>query len=73
MVSKFKQFNLEIDNYHNIFFYILQLLHTFLLFKKLNAAFEKSDTTKDEVVYIMSEYLPNFEHIETGKSLDSKM
>lgn len=44
-----------------------------ILFQKLNAAFEKSDTTKDEVVSIMSEYLPNFEHIETGKSLDSKM
>lgn len=44
-----------------------------ILFKKLNAAFEKPDTTKDEVVSIMSEYLPNFEHIETGKSLDSKM
>lgn len=44
-----------------------------ILFEKLNAAFEKSDTTKDEVVSIMSEYLPNFEHIETGKSLDSKM
>lgn len=44
-----------------------------ILFKKLNTAFEKSDTTKDEVVSIMSEYLPNFEHIETGKSLDSKM
>lgn len=44
-----------------------------VLFKKLNTAFEKSDTTKDEVVSIMSEYLSNFEHIETGKSLDSKM
>lgn len=44
-----------------------------ILFEKLNAAFEKSDTTKDEVISIMSEYLPNFEHIETGKSLDSKM
>lgn len=44
-----------------------------ILFQKLNAAFEKIDTTKDEVVSIMSEYLPNFEHIETGKSLDSKM
>lgn len=44
-----------------------------ILFKKLNVAFEKSDTTKDEVVSIMSEYLPNFEHIETGKSLESKM
>ncbi len=44
-----------------------------VLFKKLNAAFEKEETTKEEVVRIMKEYLPNFEHIETGKTLDSKM
>lgn len=43
------------------------------LFAKLNAVFAKKDTTKEEVVEIMAEYLPNFEHIETGKSLDSKM
>ncbi len=43
------------------------------LFADLNAAFEKEETTKEEVVKIMKEYLPNFEHIETGKSLDSKM
>lgn len=43
------------------------------LFKKLNAAFEKEETTKEEVIAIMKAYLPNFEHIETGKSLDSKM
>lgn len=42
------------------------------LFKKLNAAFE-SETSKEEIVSIMKEYLPNFKHIETGKSLDSKM
>ena len=29
--------------------------------------------TKEDVVAILSDYLPNFEHIETGKSLDSKM
>lgn len=44
-----------------------------LLFKDLNAAFEKETTTKEEVIAIMREYLPNFEHIETGKSLDGKM
>lgn len=44
-----------------------------VLFKDLNAAFEKETTIKEEVVRIMKEYLPNFEHIETGKSLDSKM
>lgn len=43
------------------------------LFDDLNAAFDKEETTKKEVVQIMKEYLPNFEHIETGKSLDSKM
>lgn len=42
------------------------------LFADLNKAFE-SDTNKEEIVKILSEYLPNFEHIETGKSLDSKM
>ena len=43
------------------------------LFKELNAEFEKQDATKEEVIRIMKEYLPNFEHIEKGKSLDSKM
>ena len=43
------------------------------LFIKLNDAFEKPDTTKEEVVAIMQTYLPGFAHIETGRSLDSKM
>ena len=42
------------------------------LFNELNTAFS-SETSKEEIVGIMKEYLPNFEHIETGKSLDSKM
>ena len=42
------------------------------LFAALNAVFE-TETTKEEVVRILKDYLPNFEHIETGKSLDSKM
>lgn len=42
------------------------------LFDALNAVFE-TETTKEEVVRILKDYLPNFEHIETGKSLDSKM
>lgn len=44
-----------------------------LLFDHLNRVFEKDDATKDEIVRIMHDYLPEFEHIETGKSLDSKM
>ncbi len=43
------------------------------LFDKLNKTFDKAETTKEEVVQIMKDYLPNFEHMETGKSLDSKM
>lgn len=42
------------------------------LFNDLNTAFS-SETTKEEVVRIMKAYLPNFEHIETGKSLDGRM
>lgn len=44
-----------------------------VLFEKLNAAFEQEEITKEEVITIMKDYLPNFEHIETGKSLDNKM
>jgi len=43
------------------------------LFLDLNAEFDNKEATKEEVIRIMKEYLPNFEHIETGKSLDSKM
>ncbi len=43
------------------------------LFIELNAAFDKEETTKEEVITIIKAYLPNFEHIETGKSLDGKM
>lgn len=44
-----------------------------ILFNELNAAFEREDITKEEIVEIIKNYLPNFEHIEKGKSLDSKM
>lgn len=44
-----------------------------ILFEELNDIFCKKETTKEEVVSILKEYLQNFEHIETGKSLDSKM
>lgn len=44
-----------------------------VLFRDLNAVFSKPEATKEEVVAIMKDYLPYFEHIETGKSLDGKM
>lgn len=43
------------------------------LFETLEAVFETATVTKDEVVSIIKDYLPNFEHIEKGKSLDTKM
>ena len=43
------------------------------LFVKLDQIFEKEGTRKEDVVCVLREYLPNFEHIETGRSLDSKM
>lgn len=43
------------------------------LIDSLEKAFDGSVCTKSDVVKILSEYLPNFEHIETGKNLDEKM
>lgn len=44
-----------------------------VLFNKLVDAFSRDWVEKEEIVAILADYLPNFEHIETGKSLDSKM
>lgn len=44
-----------------------------VLFRELYEAFGKESTTKEDVVRILSDYLPNFEHVETGKALDGKM
>lgn len=44
-----------------------------VLFNKLRTEFSGDAATKENVVAIIKEYLPNFEHIEKGKSLDSKM
>lgn len=43
------------------------------LFLELNHIFQKKEVNKEDVVQIIGAYLPNFRHIETGKSLDSKM
>lgn len=44
-----------------------------VLLKKLNNILELPNIAKEDIVYVLKEYLPNFEHIETGKSLDYKM
>lgn len=43
------------------------------LLDRLNKAFEVDNINKSEIVDLIGEYLPNFSHIETGKSLDGKM
>ncbi|MCK9625393.1 MAG: polysaccharide biosynthesis protein [Bacteroidales bacterium] len=43
------------------------------LFNKLNIIFSKTDFNKNEIVYIIKKFLPNFEHKEKGKNLDQKM
>ena len=43
------------------------------LFHELDVSFSKDRTTKEEIISILKGYLLNFEHIEKGKSLDSKM
>ena len=42
-------------------------------FDKLEGIFQKEDFTKAQVVDAMCEFLPNFQHEETGKNLDQKM
>jgi FlaA1/EpsC-like NDP-sugar epimerase len=43
------------------------------IFDQLHTLFESKITSKAAIVDILKVYLPNFEHIETGKGLDSKM
>lgn len=43
------------------------------LFSNLENIFESPEATKAEIVAAMKEFLVNFDHIEKGKSLDSKM
>jgi FlaA1/EpsC-like NDP-sugar epimerase len=43
------------------------------IFDQLHNLFESKEITKAAIIDILKVYLPNFEHIETGKGLDSKM
>lgn len=43
------------------------------LITTLDSAFESEKCSKADIVKIIGEYLPNFDHIETGKNLDGKM
>jgi len=43
------------------------------IFHRVRNLFDSGNVTKAEVVEILHEWLPDFEHIEKGKGLDSKM
>jgi FlaA1/EpsC-like NDP-sugar epimerase len=43
------------------------------MFSKLRKLFKQEELDKAAVVRLLQEFIPNFEHIETGKSLDQKM
>ena len=45
----------------------------FAIFSQLDELFQSDNVTKEAIVKILSQLLPNFAHIETGKGLDSKM
>ena len=43
------------------------------IFSNLRSVFAASGSTKADVIEVLKEYLPNFQHIEKGKSLDARM
>lgn len=43
------------------------------IFSSLRDVFAQPGSTKADVVAVLKDYLPNFQHIERGKSLDSRM
>lgn len=43
------------------------------IFDRIHDLFENQTVTKAAIVDVLKIYLPNFDHIETGKGLDSKM
>ena len=41
--------------------------------RDFDQVFENPDSTKADIVSVINKYVPDFEHIETGKHLDQKM
>ena len=41
--------------------------------KEIENLFKGNSSKKEDIIKIMNKILPNFNHIETGKSLDQKM
>jgi len=40
---------------------------------KLNAVLNSPEISKAAIVNVMHEFIPTFQHVETGKNLDQKM
>lgn len=51
--------------------YTLSQLNT--IFLPLQQIFQHTSTDKHSIIQLLTELLPNFQHIETGKNLDQKM
>lgn len=43
------------------------------LLEQITNLFKLNNVTKEDVIHVLKDYLPNFQHIETGKNLDQKM
>ncbi len=44
-----------------------------LLLNEFHSLFEDGTINKTDIIHLLNKYLPDFNHIETGKSLDQKM
>ena len=44
-----------------------------VMFEKFNQLFLQNTISKADIVELMNEFIPNFEHIEKGKNLDQRM
>ncbi|MBP1629403.1 MAG: polysaccharide biosynthesis protein CapD [Bacteroidetes bacterium] len=44
-----------------------------IFFTKMSELLSRSDMTKGDIVILLKDFIPNFEHEEKGKNLDSKM
>ena len=43
------------------------------ILRDFNLIFENHNSTKNDIIKLLTKYIPNFSHIEKGKNLDSKM
>ena len=44
-----------------------------LTITEIEILFKRESYSKEDIIKIMNKILPNFNHIETGKTLDQKM